>query len=312
MTQLHRATAVLLALVVTASACGTSETKDASPTLRDQIEVSGAFGETPTIKIADPLEVAESTSWTLEPGDGAKVAADSTTILHLTLSDARTGKTAISTHDEGQRPLEVKLGEGLFPSLAKALLGKQADSRVVVASTSDDAYGEGGAPQIGIEGGDPVVMVVDILSTDPTTVLDGPDGAAVPAPATAPKLVERGGVPVGFDFAGRAKPKKLVVVPLRAGTGPEITSPARVAVDYFGAVWGGKKPFDETYTKEPATVSIGLSSVIKAWDQGLAGQRAGARVMLICPPDLAYGPDAQGDIPANSTLVFVVDVLGVG
>jgi len=91
-----------------------------------------------------------------------------------------------------------------------------------------------------------------------------------------------------------------------------VESPDRIAANYHGAVWGQKLPFDETYTKEPANFSIGMGSVIKAWDTALAGQKEGARLLVICPPKLAYGPSAQPNIPANSTLVFVVDVLGVG
>lgn len=280
--------------------------------MRDRITVEGAYGEAPTLEIDEPLEVPESTSWTLESGEGDKVGAQSTAILQLTLADGRTGKTAISTHDEGQRPIEVRLGQDVFPSLAQALVGKTADSRIVVASTADDAYGDAGAPQVGIEPGDPVVMVVDILSTDPTSILDGPTGKTLAAPATAPRVVQRKGVPVGYDFTEARKGKKLVVVPLREGTGPEIKNPDRVTVNYFGSVWGAAEPFQETFTGQPATVTIGLSSVIKAWETGLAGQREGARVLLVCPPDLAYGATAQENIPANSTLVFVVDVLGVG
>ena len=76
----------------------------------------------------------------------------------------------------------------MFPSLASSLVGKAADSRVVVASTSDDAYGDQGASQIGIKAGDSVVMVADILSTDPTKVLDGPTGDDPEPPATAPRI----------------------------------------------------------------------------------------------------------------------------
>jgi FKBP-type peptidyl-prolyl cis-trans isomerase len=52
--------------------------------------------------------------------------------------------------------------------------------------------------------------------------------------------------------------------------------------------------------------------LIPAWDKALVGQPLGSRIMIIAPPDMAYG--AQGSpptIPANATLVFVVDVLGV-
>jgi peptidylprolyl isomerase len=310
-TQLHRAAALLLALTLCSTACGTAEKKQAA-SLQDQIKVSGDFGKKPTIEIDTPLKVPQSTSWMEEVGKGDKVGADATTILQLTLADGRTGETAISTYDAGERPLEVMLGNQIFPSLTQALTGKPARSRVVVASTSDDAYGDKGSPQIGIKGGDPVVMVADILSTDPTSVLDGPTGPQLAAPAIAPVVLEKDGLPVGFDFARASKSKKLVVVPLREGTGPAIEGPDRIAADYLGQVWGAKQPFEETFTKEPANFSIGLGSVIKAWDTALIGKKEGARVMIVCPPKLAYGGAAQPNIPANSTLVFIVDVLGVG
>ena len=97
--------------------------------------MTGDFGEKPTIKIAAPLKVSETESWTTTTGKGDQVGAEATVILHLTLADGRTGKTAVSTLDTGQRPLEIKLGDQVFPSLTKALVGKTAGSRVVVAST---------------------------------------------------------------------------------------------------------------------------------------------------------------------------------
>jgi peptidylprolyl isomerase len=50
--------------------------------------------------------------------------------------------------------------------------------------------------------------------------------------------------------------------------------------------------------------------VIQGWSQGLTGVKIGSRVMLVIPPELGYGDQAREGIPANSTLVFVVDVLG--
>jgi peptidylprolyl isomerase len=297
-------------LALTATACGSGDTSE-EKSLRERIEVSGAFGEAPRIKIDAPLELTESSSWIEEKGDGAAVGEAATAILELTLANGRTGKAAISTVDQG-RPLEVKLGDQVFPSLNSALVGKPADSRIVVASVADDAYGDTGSPQSGIKGGDPVVMVADILSTDPPTALDGPTGETLAAPANAPRLKEKGGVPVRLGFAKARKPKKLVVIPLRKGTGPAIESPDRITADYIGQVWGARKPFGSTFSKEPAEFSIGLGGVVQAWDKALDGQKEGARVMIISPPDLGYGSSAQPRIPANSTLVFVVDVLGVG
>jgi FKBP-type peptidyl-prolyl cis-trans isomerase len=306
-----RGVVTVLVLALSATACGsTADSKTTSA--QDQVQVTGPFGEKPTIKIAAPLKLSESESWTTVTGKGDSVGSEATVIMQLTLADGRTGETKVSTLDSGQQPLEIKLGEQVFPSLAKALVGKHASSRVVVASTSDDAYGDTGAPQIGIKGGHSVVMVSDILSTDPTSVLDGPTGASNPAPATAPRLVLEDGEPSGVDVTGLRKPKKLQVYVLREGTGPVLDGPHRIAADYLGQVWGAKAPFNNSYPKEPVNFTVGMSRVIPAWDKALAGVKEGARVMLVSPPKTAYGAEAQGPIPANATLVFVIDVLGIG
>lgn len=311
MTQRRLAATAVLALALTTAACGSTETAT-EPGLRDRVEVGGEYGARPSVSIDTPLQVRETTAWTTRTGEGDEVGPNATTILALTLTDARTGKTAISTHDEGQRPLEITLGDQVFPALPKSLVGKPAGSRVVIASSPDDAYGDAGAPQIGVQGGDSIVMVADVLSTDPTSVLDGPTGARSAPPAGVPTLRERDGVPVGFDFGGLDTAKKYRAVLLREGTGPVVEEPDRIAADYLGQVWGADAPFDETFTDQPSEFSIGLGSVLKAWDRGLVGLREGSRVMLICPPALAYGSASQPGIPAGSTLVFVVDVLGVG
>jgi len=84
-----------------------------------------------------------------------------------------------------------------------------------------------------------------------------------------------------------------------------------VTFDYFGAVWGEKKPFDESFSREPTAFAVGVNSLIPAWDQEIPGLTRGSRVMIIAPPDSAYGDQDQPNIPGGSTLVFVVDVLGV-
>lgn len=318
MTRRHRAARSLLvatlALAATATACGSSgQAQEPAPSLKEQVTVSGGFGQRPVIRVKAPLTLKETSSWVTRAGTGdVTVGADSTAILQLTIADARTGKTAISTRDPGQRALEVKMGDQVFPSLAQALTGKATGSRVVVASTAKDAYGSQGSPQIGIRPGDPVVIVADVLSADPTTLVRSPSGASHALPRTLPRVVETRGLPARLDFGRLRKPARFRAVVLREGTGKAVTDPSRVSVSYVGQVWGAAKPFEDTFTAQPSLVSIGLGSVMKAWDRGLVGLRAGSRVMLVCPPATAYGATAQGAIPARSTLVFVIDVLGVG
>ena len=95
------------------------------------------------------------------------------------------------------------------------------------------------------------------------------------------------------------------------GNGPAIQANRLVTFNYFGEVFKGKKPFDESYSAKPITFAVGANSLIPAWDQGLIGVKEGSRVMIVAPPDMAYGESGSGGIPPNATLVFVLDVLGV-
>lgn len=82
-----------------------------------------------------------------------------------------------------------------------------------------------------------------------------------------------------------------------------------LTVNYAGYLWDGT-PFDSSFSRgAPATFS--LNAVIQGWKYGLAGTRVGDRVLLVIPPEYGYGEAGQGDIPPNSTLIFVVDILAV-
>jgi peptidylprolyl isomerase len=108
-----------------------------------------------------------------------------------------------------------------------------------------------------------------------------------------------------------AAPTKLVTKELIPGTGPEAKAGQSVTVNYVGVLYKGGKEFDASWKRnEPFTFALGQSQVIKGWDQGVAGMKVGGRRMLVIPAELGYG--AQGsppNIPPNSALVFVVDLL---
>ena len=109
-----------------------------------------------------------------------------------------------------------------------------------------------------------------------------------------------------------APPKKLVVKDLIKGTGPAATPSSTVNVQYVGELYKGGKQFDASWNDGSGQpVSLPLSGVIKGWQQGIPGMKVGGRRELIIPPSLGYGSTAQSKIPANSTLVFVIDLHGV-
>jgi peptidylprolyl isomerase len=107
-------------------------------------------------------------------------------------------------------------------------------------------------------------------------------------------------------------PQTLVIKDLIKGTGPAATASSTVTVQYVGVLYKGGKQFDASWNDgSGAPVSFPLSGVIKGWQQGIPGMKVGGRRELIIPPSLAYGSTAQAKIPANSTLVFVIDLHSV-
>jgi peptidylprolyl isomerase len=128
-----------------------------------------------------------------------------------------------------------------------------------------------------------------------------------------PKIVDsKYGEQPNISFDSQATPPtKLKTKVIKKGTGKEIKKGNNISVNYSGVVWGNITPFDSSFTKGTPFETKIPGSVIDGWNEGLIGQKQGSRVMLVIPPDKGYGDQAQENIPANSTLVFVIDIVKV-
>ena len=277
------------------------------------LTVSGRLGS-PTVKVDAPLKLDGVETEVLSAGDGDPVVTNHKAMFDLLLANGTTGATIYSSAEQGA-PEQVSMSDGqFFKVVVDALVGKPTGSRVAVAAPVNEVWGEGGAPQLKLKASDIVVFLVDLLSVAPTTVLDGPQGTKISSPDDAPRVVETDGKVTGFDWSTAPKqpPKKLQVIPLIDGKGPVVKSGRLVTFDYYGAVWGQDKAFDSSYSRGvPAAFGVGVNSLIPAWDKSIPGLRRGSRVLIVAPPGQAYGSQPQQEIPANSTLAFVVDILGV-
>jgi peptidylprolyl isomerase len=104
---------------------------------------------------------------------------------------------------------------------------------------------------------------------------------------------------------------KVEVTDVVVGNGTEATAGKDVVVHYTGTLKDGTK-FDSSVDRnEPFPFKLGVGQVIKGWDQGVQGMKVGGKRKLVIPAELAYGDKAIGKIPANSTLLFDVELLNV-
>lgn len=96
------------------------------------------------------------------------------------------------------------------------------------------------------------------------------------------------------------------------GTGATAAAGDSVTVNYVGALTNGTV-FDASANHGTAgfTFTLGAGQVIKGWDQGIVGMKEGGKRTLLIPASLAYGDQAVVTIPANSALVFQVELLKV-
>jgi len=98
------------------------------------------------------------------------------------------------------------------------------------------------------------------------------------------------------------------------GTGATATQGRTIMVSYTGWLYDPTRPeskgtqFD---SNAGFTFPLGVGRVIPGWDQGVVGMRIGGLRRLVIPPNLAYGSQANGQIPGNSTLVFDIMLLAV-
>jgi peptidylprolyl isomerase len=106
-------------------------------------------------------------------------------------------------------------------------------------------------------------------------------------------------------------PTELIQKDIKVGTGPAAKDGDKVTVNYVGKNWSDNQEFDTSWGKQAFDFTLGEGGVIKGWDQGVVGMKKGGRRLLIIPPDLGYGAQGQGSIPANETLVFVVDLVKI-
>ena len=314
------AAALFLVPVLLLTGCGSSTKAKSADAASATPTVGGTFGKSATLTLPKTQDTNKQlVIKTITEGTGATIASTDTAFAELLVKDWTTGKT-VSDSFSTKSPL-VGSTSGMIPALKSALLGHKIGSRLLVVAPPADAASQlaateaqekaqGETSSLTVGATDTLAMVVDITGSVPTA--GQASGAAQPAVAGMPTVDASAAKAATITIPkGAAAPTTLKTSVLVKGTGAKVASGQTIVAQYTGVTWKTGKVFDSSWNDSgAASFQIGVGAVIKGWDQALVGQTVGSRVEIVIPPSLGYGSTAEGtSIPANSTLVFVVDIL---
>ncbi|MCA2222158.1 FKBP-type peptidyl-prolyl cis-trans isomerase [Nonomuraea aurantiaca] len=310
---MRRALAALAAvpLIFFAAACGGSDSgaNGAAATASSapgKVQVTGNVGAKPTVTFPAGSPATKSSYEVLTPGTGPQVKSGDKIIVNLTVYNWDGKQNAFQGSSYDSKAPETIAVDQQLPQVLQEGFAKVKHGGRVLAVLAADAAQQAQPNQVP----QPTkVFVVDVVGAPPEA-LKAATGKETGESIKGVKVVNPGGDKAPeLTTKTKDKPsKELVVKTVIQGTGAKVKQGQTVVAHYTGKIWGTDKVFDSSWTKgEPA--SFPLANVIQGWQKGLAGVPVGSRVVMSIPPDLGYGKQEQNGIPANSTLVFVVDVL---
>lgn len=116
----------------------------------------------------------------------------------------------------------------------------------------------------------------------------------------------------------------LYIIVNKKGNGQKVEIGRQIAINYTGRLLNGKvfdtsletvakenEIYDSRRPYEPLSYRVGEQSLIRGWEKGIINQPAGSKLTLIIPSALGYGPQDLGIIPANSSLIFDIEIVSV-
>lgn len=279
------------------------------------VTTSSEFLEAPDVDFPTPLTSKRSEQAVMTAGEGAPIRRGAVVDLEVSLFDGSSGELITSSsYDPEGNPLRRTAGSDV-DILAEIVQCAQIGSRIAATATIEDVFGAGKLdPSLGLDDGDPIVLVIDVADAYLGKAEGVPQFGAsgVPAVVTTPD-----GVP-GITVPDEAPPTELIDHVLVRGHGEAIEEGDRAVLHYTGVLWGAKRVFDSSWERGAATTFTVASfeddpeGIVPGLAQALVGKTVGSQVVVVIPPALGY-PEGQApaSVPAGSTMVFVVDVLGI-
>jgi FKBP-type peptidyl-prolyl cis-trans isomerase len=261
-----------------------------------------AEGELPFITNETQVEEVQA-------GDGDEVAATDEVEVRYLLVNGASGQDVATTFAADQTVTLDLNDELLFPAFLDNLPGRTVGDRVLMAIPADQGFGPQGNQQLGVGPEDSLLFYLEI--DDAQEPLDQAQGEEAEVSADLPQVQADGQGPAQIDVEGVQSPDQIVAEPLIVGDRKEVQPGQNLRVHYTGVKLSDGEQFDSSYDRDaPFDFLLGAGQVIPGWDEGLAGQTVGSRILLVIPAADAYGEDPEGHELGGEDLVFVVDILG--
>ena len=262
--------------------------------LADMNWIDNGADAAPGVEFTSPINFTVSGGRLVADGDGVALTDGQALVLDVVEFSGTDGTVVSSTYSDGVGA-PASLDAATFDPVLYDILTTAHVGAELLYAVPDQGTG---------------ASVVAFVVASATDVLTRAEGVAVPAVPGLPTVtLDADGMP-SVSMDGATKPTALVAQDLITGSGPVVTEGQALTVHYTGWLWDGTQ-FDSSWDRgATSSFTIATGALIDGWVQGLVGKTVGSQVLLVIPPELAYGDTGSGDtIPAGSTLVFVVDIL---
>lgn len=294
----------------TGAAASPAADAEASRTALAGVGLGGDAAAAPTVSFEAPLGVGAEVALVADAGGGEAIQDGQLITIMYVVCDIDTGEKLYSTWGatatDDAPEIYILSADNFGETLASTFVGASTGARLLWAQPglSADQSSTGAA-----ENG----FLYAITVTDNRSIPETASGTEVtPTDADLPAIGFTDGRPTVTIPASFQDPADLVVQPLIEGDGAPVEAGQTVVVKYSGWLTDGTG-FDSSWERPAPSDKFqftpGAGEVIQAWDEGVAGHNVGSRLLLVVPSEFGYGAEGAGDIPADATLIFVVDIL---
>ena len=280
----------------------------------DKIQAVGAFNTKPKVTLPAPISSKEIVSHVLIEGSGPAFVGDQMVKFEYTAVNAATGESFSTSNYDGTDAVTQNFGPDQQINFCKALSGVKEGSRVSVLIPAKMAHKNQGDSTSGIGPNDDVIFVMDLIKVYYPKAI----GEMQKLPDGSPSIIRTSKGQPSVQIPIAPAPTELKLYNTIKSANPEtIALGDTVTLQYSGFLWSDGTQFDSSWGNAPVQWKLTSDGFIRGFVKALTESRGGQaphvgdEIMAIIPPADGYGNTAQGSIPPNSTLVFVIDILGV-